>query len=169
MPSKHSKKLTRKQELARLHKAVADKRKALAAKKGRRRLKLPCPPPYRSWFEVDIAIDALERGIEFEYEKEHIIWIEPEKVRKYNPDYFVYRRDGSLIVVEAKGRWTAEDRKKICFVTEQNPDLDLRMLFERDNTLSKSPKSKKYTEWCAMKGIKCAVGRAVPQRWLDER
>jgi len=163
MQSKHLKK-----ELDRLRGCVADKAKALAAKKGKRRFKMACPPPYRSWFEVDIAIDALERGLKFDYEKEHIIWIEPEKVRKYNPDYFFYRKDKSLLIVEAKGRWTADDRKKICYVTEQNPDLDLRMLFERDNTLSKSPRSKKYTEWCAMKGIKCAVGRSIPQEWMDE-
>ena len=160
------------QQLADLKKAVAVKQRALAAKRKKgvrtRRRDLVLPPPYRSWFEVDIAIDALEREIEFEYEKEHIVWIEPEKVRKYHPDYFVYTRSGKLILVEAKGRWTASDRKKICFVTEQNPDLDLRMLFERDNTLSKSPKSKTYTEWCARKGIKCAVGRSIPEEWLNE-
>jgi hypothetical protein len=73
-----------------------------------------------------------------------------------------------LLIVEAKGRWTADDRKKMCFVTEQSPDLDIRILFERDNTLTKSPRSKTYTQWCAMKGIKCAVGRKVPEEWLDE-
>jgi hypothetical protein len=68
-------------ELKRLKKAVKEKEKLLAAaraKKGRRRrLRIDVPDPYRSWFEVDIAIDALERGLEFDYEKEHIIWIEP--------------------------------------------------------------------------------------------
>jgi hypothetical protein len=161
------------EDIAYLRKAIAEKAKLLhkarSKKGGRRRVKIPVPHPYRSWFEVDIALDALERGIEFDYELEHIIWREPEKIRKYKPDFFVKRKtDGSLLLVEAKGRWTADDRKKICFVTEQNPKLDLRMLFERDNTLSKSPNSKHYSEWCDRKGIKWAVGRSIPQEWLDE-
>jgi hypothetical protein len=165
--------VNRQRELARLTKAAREKERLLTAarkKKGRRgRLKIEIPAPYRSWFEVDIALDALKRDIEFDYEKEHIIWKEPEKLRKYKPDFFVKRKkDGSLLVIEAKGRWTADDRKKICYVTEQNPKLDLRMLFERDNTLSKSPNSKHYSEWCDRKGIKWAVGRSIPQEWMDE-
>lgn len=164
--------MNRAKELKRLRAQVKTKETKLAearAKKGRRgRFKMPIPPPYRSWFEVDIAIDALERDIVFEYEKEHLIWIEPEKVRKYCPDYFVKTKTGKLIIIEGKGRWTADDRKKICYVTEQNPKLDVRMLFERDNTLSKAPNSKTYTEWCAKKGIKCAVGRKIPEEWMDE-
>jgi hypothetical protein len=160
-------------ELTRLRRAVKEKTvalaKARAAKGRRRRIKVPIPSPYRSWFEVDIAIDALAKGVEFDYEKEHIIWREPEKLRKYKPDFFVRRKkDGSLLIVEAKGRWTADDRKKMCYVTEQNPSLDIRLLFERDNTLSKSPKSKKYSEWCDRKGLKYAIGRAIPEEWLNE-
>lgn len=161
-----AKQLTPKMQLAKLYKARDQKDSA--GKQRRRKDRLDPPFPYRSWFEVDIAIDALERGIVFEYEKGHIVWIEPEKVRKYKPDYFVTKRNGDLMLVEAKGRWTAEDRKKICFVTEQNPDLDLRMLFERDNTLSKAKRSQKYSDWCTKKGIKFAIGRSIPEEWLDE-
>lgn len=158
-------------ELDRLKKAVKHKAAILADSSGRRgkRTSLVVPEPYRSWFEVDIAIDALERGIDFDYEKEHIIYIEPSTVRKYKPDYFIRRKkDDSLMIVEAKGRWTAADRKKMCYVTEQNPKLDIRILFERDNRLSKSKRSMTYTKWCGLKGIKCAVGRAIPQEWMEE-
>jgi hypothetical protein len=158
--------------MARLRSALKSKDEALKAaraRKGkRRRMKLPPPNPYRSWFEVDIALDALEMEYVFGYELQHIIWKEPEKLRKYKPDYWFQKKDGSLLVVEAKGRWTAQDRKKICYVTEQHPNLDLRMLFERDNTLSKSPNSKHYTEWCDKKGIRYAVGRKIPEEWLNE-
>jgi len=154
-------------ELTRLRRAVKEKEEALAAKKTKRKMRIRPPEPYRSWFEVDIAIDALKRGVKFDYEKEHLVWLEPEKLRKYKPDYFIERDDRTLLIVEAKGRWTADDRKKMCCVTEQNPDLDIRILFERDNTLSKNPKSMRYTEWCAKKGITCAVGRKIPEEWLD--
>lgn len=158
-----------KKELIRLRRAVKAKAQALATGKKRGRRGFPPPEPYRSWFEVDIAIDALKNGVAFDYEKEHILWREPEKMRKYKPDFFVRRKkDNSLLIVEAKGRWTADDRKKMCFVTEQNPDLDIRLLFERDNTLSKSKRSKKYSEWCDWKGLKYAIGRKIPKEWLDE-
>jgi hypothetical protein len=159
-------KAARKKELIRLRRAVRDKAAKLAARTNKRRIKLPPPTPYRSWFEVDIAIDALARGIDFAYEQDVLPWVEPAKIRKYNPDYTVEKSNGEMLIVEAKGRWTAADRKKICYVTEQHPDVDLRILFERDNTLSKSPKSKRYSEWCDKKGIKWAVGRTIPEEWL---
>lgn len=156
-------------ELARLRRAVKEKADKLANRTNKRRIKLPPPTPYRSWFEVDIAIDALQRELEFDYEAHTILWRQPEKLCKYKPDFFVKRKkNGSLLIVEAKGRWTAAERKKMCHVIEQNPRLDIRMLFERDNTLSKRKRSKTYTQWCERHGIKCAVGRAIPQEWLDE-
>jgi hypothetical protein len=157
-------------EIKRLKTAVKKKEHYLVTRSGKgRSAKMNPPDPYRSWFEVDIAIDALERDIPFDYELHHIIYREPETVRKYKPDYFVRRKtDGTLLIVEAKGRWTAQDRKKMCYVTEQNPDLDIRILFERDNRLSKSKRSMTYTAWCTKKGIGCAVGRSIPQEWMEE-
>lgn len=157
-------------EIKRLKQAIKAKEKFLAERKGKgRRHGMNPPEPYRSWFEVDIALDALQRGIDFDYELHHIIYKEPETLRKYKPDYFVRRKqDGSLLIVEAKGRWTAQDRKKMCYVTEQNPKLDIRILFERDNRLSKSKRSMTYTAWCSKKGIPCAVGREIPEEWLNE-
>lgn len=157
-----------KKELIRLRRAVTDKEQKLKARTNKRRIKFSVPEPYRSWFEVDIAIDALARDLTFEYEKEMVPWVEPAMVRKYSPDFFVEKESKELLIVEAKGRWTAQDRKKICFVLEQHPDIDLRMLFERDNTLSRSPKSKHYSEWCDKKGIKWAVGRSIPEAWINE-
>ena len=159
--------MNKRNEIARLKKAVKAKNLRMKKKRTRRRDNPP-PEPYRSWFEVEIALDALERDIDFKYEEHHIIWIEPAKTKKYRPDYFLYKKNGDLIIVEAKGRWTAADRNKMCYVTEQNPDLDIRMLFERDNTLSRSPNSKRYSEWCEKKGIKYAIGRKIPEEWLNE-
>ena len=52
-------------------------------------------------------------------------------------------------------------------VIEQNPKLDIRMLFERDHKISKRSKTR-YTEWCEKRGIVCAVGREIPKEWINE-
>lgn len=118
--------------------------------------------PYRSMFEVGIAKQLEKNGIPFEYEREPIIYIQPAQTRKYNPDFFL----PNGIIIEAKGRWTVEDRKKMINVFEQNPNLDIRMLFQHDDKLNRNAKTR-YSEWCTKRNIKFAIG-PVPQEWLDE-
>lgn len=155
-------------ELARLLKALADfERNKEKGRGGRRRN--PPPAPYRSWYEVEIAIWLLENDYDFEYESQTLTWVEPSKVKKYKPDFFCEKtKSGRLLIVEAKGIWTAADRKKMCYVLEQNPDLDIRMLFQRDNKIGKSARSKRYSEWCEERNIPYAFGNKIPEEWLDE-
>lgn len=85
-------------------------------------------------------------------------------MHKYTPDVIL----DNGIIVEIKGRFTTHDRKKMVLVIEQNPELDIRILFERDHTLSKRSKTR-YTEWCKKRNIKCAVGREIPKEWIGEK
>ena len=122
------------------------------------------PPPYRSWLEADVAENLKKRKITFDYETMKIAFVEPAKVRTYIPDLIFGDED---LIVEVKGRWTAQDRRKMGYVIEQNPDLDIRILFDKDNTLSKNSRTR-YSDWCRKRNIKCAIGKEVPQEWLDE-
>ena len=72
------------------------------------------------------------------------------------------------IHVECKGYFKPSDRKKMLAVIRDNPDKDIRMLFQQDNKLSKAPRSKKYSQWCEQHGIKWAVGNKVPDEWIKE-
>ena len=119
--------------------------------------------PYRSFLEVEIANDLEEKGVEFEYECRVLTYEEPAHIRRYTPDFVL----PNGIIVEAKGIWSAKDRKKMSLVMEQHPELDIRMLFERNQKLSKTSKTR-YADWCKKRGIKYAIGRSVPQEWLDE-
>jgi hypothetical protein len=152
-------------EKDRLKKAIA-KRETLKTWRARRSFAVP--EPYRSWYEAGIALDAHERKIDFTYESQHLVYVQPAQPRKYKPDFFVTTKSGKLIIVEAKGRFTSADRKKMCYIVEQNPNLDVRMLFERNNKLTKAKNSKTYTQWCKSKGIPCAVGTTLPEEWLNE-
>lgn len=97
----------------------------------------------------------------FEYEVDYIDYV---LKRRYNPDFTVTRKDGSVLYVEAKGYFRPEDRSKLIAVRKQNPDLDIRIVFQK-NPLIKGTKSR-YTDWADRHGYPCHVGDTVPKEWL---
>ena len=130
---------------------------------------------YRSGFEANIAKDLKARRIKFEYETIKIPYYLRKRGRckfcsssvvfihkTYTPDFTI----GSIIV-EAKGRFTSVDRTKMAQVVKENPSLDIRMLFMRDQWITKR-KKKRYSDWCNDHGIKFAFGTSLPKDWLKE-
>jgi hypothetical protein len=131
---------------------------------------------YRSRYEANIAKDLKSKGIEFEYETIKVNYYLKKRgkcegcdnvnsifVHKtYTPDFIM----GSMIV-EAKGRFTSVDRTKMSQVVKENPDLDIRMLFMRDQWCTKS-KKQKYSDWCNAHNIKFDFGISLPKAWLKE-
>ncbi len=82
--------------------------------------------------------------------------------RTYTPDFFLPNN----IIFEAKGKMTAPVRKKMLAVKASWPDLDLRLLFMRDNKIHKNSTTR-YTEWATKHGFPNAV-EPIPQEWIDE-
>lgn len=119
----------------------------------------------RSGFELKTAKYLEDKGIPYEYETLVVPYSVPASKHKYKPDFIL----PNGIVVECKGRFSPADRKKMSLVVEQNPDLDIRLLFMLDNTLNRSSKTT-YSMWCEKRGIKWAVSKAgeVPEEWLNE-
>lgn len=120
----------------------------------------------RSGFEVKAAKYLDDSGVEYTYEEDVIPYVIPESTHKYRPDFKL----ANGIYIEAKGRFTAADRKKMSLVIEQNPDLDIRMLFMSNNTLNRSSRTT-YTDWCDKRGIKCHVSSKgeIPKEWHAEQ
>lgn len=73
-----------------------------------------------------------------------------------------------MLYLECKGRFLPVDRKKILLVLEQNPTLNFKILFMRDNFLRKGSKTK-YSDWCRKNGVTFAVSSSgiPPETWLD--
>jgi hypothetical protein len=130
---------------------------------------------YRSKYEANIAKDLKARKIKFEYETIKIPYYLSKKGRckfcssgvvfvhkVYTPDFII----GSLII-EAKGRFVSSDRTKMLAAKEANPNLDIRMLFMRDQWCTKK-KRKRYSDWCNDHNIPFAFGTAIPKSWLRE-
>ncbi len=114
---------------------------------------------FRSRLEEQVSDLLCELGIDYEYE--------PTKV-SYQIQHF-YRPDFLLpnhVYLETKGYWDAADRRKMKAVKEQNPDLDIRMVFQNPyNKISKKSKTT-YAQWCERHGIPWTSWVNIPMEWL---
>jgi hypothetical protein len=117
----------------------------------------------RSGFERKVRKHLELLKVKYKYESMVISYTVPETSHKYVPDFTL----PNGVIVESKGYWDAKSRAKMAMVIEQHPELDIRMLFQRDNTLSKKSKTK-YSDWCQKRGIKYAVSSQgiIPEGWL---
>lgn len=127
------------------------------------------PPRLRSGYEKKVRSYLESEKIPFEYETERIPYTVPEAKKNYIPDWKVKTRTGKTIYVESKGLLNAAGRSKMRLVVEQNPDKDIRLLFQRNNKLNRTSKTT-YVMWSTKHGIKCAVSSTgcIPKEWTDE-
>ena len=136
---------------------------------------------YRSLYERRIAAYLSSKLIKFEYEGLVIDYFRPAVntvicptcgpikgmvSRRYTPDFKLHNN----VIIEAKGRFTSADRAKMRAVIKQHPELDIRLLFMRDNVIKGAAgKETSYTEWATIYGFPSAIGPEVPDDWLAGR
>lgn len=117
---------------------------------------------YRSGLEDTVHDELKQAGCDAQYESIKIEW-EDLSYRKYTPDFLL----PNGIIVETKGLFTAEDRRKHLLVKKQHPHLDIRFVFSSyKKRLSKVSKTT-YAQWCEKHGFLYAA-KSVPQEWIDE-
>lgn len=117
---------------------------------------------YRSGLEDTVIEDLQKRNINFQYEKKIVLYLKPSTKHKYKPDILL----DNGILVEIKGYFTANDRKKHLLVKEQNPELDIRFVFGNSrNRIHKKSKTT-YADWCNKNNIKYA-DKFVPAEWIN--
>jgi len=117
---------------------------------------------FRSNYEKVTCERLDDLGVAFEYETVNLHYQVSEQ-RKYTPDVIL----PNGIILELKGRFTTQDRKKMLLVIAQHPDKDIRMVFQRHtNKLFKGSKTT-YSEWCNKNNIKWA-DKIVPIEWIAE-
>jgi hypothetical protein len=117
---------------------------------------------FRSNYEKVVCEQLDEQDIPFQYESINLYY-EVSEQRKYTPDVIL----PNGIILELKGRFTSNDRKKMLLVISQHPDKDIRMVFQRHtNKLFKGSKTT-YSEWCDKHNIKWA-DKTIPKEWIKE-
>ena len=114
---------------------------------------------YRSQLEERVAELLTNLGVTYEYETTKIAY---QIAHNYQPDFIL--PNGTIL--ECKGYWDSDDRRKIKNVCEQNPDMDIRMVFQSPyNTISKRSKTT-YAKWCERHNIPWCTFKEIPIDWL---
>lgn len=118
---------------------------------------------YRSGLEKEVQDFLKAKQKEVRYEVLKIEW-EDLMYRTYTPDFVL----DNGIIVETKGKFDADDRRKHLKVKEQHPQLDIRFVFSNSKAkLYKGAKST-YADWCDKNGFLWAH-RVIPEAWLKEK
>lgn len=97
------------------------------------------------------------------YETLKLTYTTPPTEHKYTPDFPL----PNGIIVETKGRFTAEDRAKHLLVKAQHPDRDIRFVFSNSRARLYKGSPTSYAMWCDKHGFKYA-DKLIPQAWLHE-
>ena len=119
---------------------------------------------YRSGFEHKVSQQLNEAKVKFEYETTVIPYIKPETNHTYTIDFTL----PNGILVETKGRWVLEDRKKHILIQKQHPELDIRMVFQNSKGKIRKGSKTTYADFCDKNNIIWA-DKTVPTSWYNEK
>lgn len=103
-------------------------------------------------------------GIDPKYEEFYINYTIPESQHRYTPDFVL----PNGIVIQTKGVWDSQDRKKHLLLKQQHPDIDIRFVFSRSKTPIYKGSKTTYASFCQKNGIKYA-DKEVPSAWLEQK
>ena len=129
---------------------------------------------YRSKFEASCAALLTKQGIDFTYETIRLSYW--KKVRggvcrscdstdvyskhTYVPDFVL---DNSPVLIEVKGLFKADDRKKHLALRETAPHLEVRFWFQANRKLTKN-RPKRYEDWAEEHGFSYHTGLTLPPK-----
>lgn len=133
-------------------------RSACYSNKGRH-----CSRTYRSGLE-EKNVDFLKSiNINPHYEEYYLKYTIPASEHKYTPDFVL----PNGIIIETKGVFDAEDRKKHVLIKAQHPELDIRFVFSRSKTPIYKGSKTTYASFCEKNGFKYA-DKVIPEEWINE-
>jgi len=132
--------------------------------RGYKKSKLADELGFRSNFEVIVNQQLIDSGVPFSYEgpMNKVNFVRPAANRTYLADFLL----SNGIIIEAKGRFTTEDRKKHCLIKEQHPILDIRFLFTNARKKLRKGSKTTYAQWCDKIGFLYAQ-KFVPKEWIE--
>jgi hypothetical protein len=114
---------------------------------------------FRSGLEEKVAGLLTSLGVSYEYESTKLAYV----LRcNYTPDFLL----PNGIYLETKGLLDSEDRRKMLAVKADNPELDIRFVFQSPfNKISKGSKTT-YAKWCEKHDFKWCSFTSIPIDWL---
>ena len=118
---------------------------------------------YRSGLEKEAAAFLSKLDVPFRYEEITIEW-EDLSYRSYKPDFVL----DNGIIVETKGMFDADDRRKHLEIKKQHPELDIRFVFSNSKQKLNKGSRTTYAAWCEKNGFLYA-DKEIPEHWVNER
>jgi hypothetical protein len=119
---------------------------------------------FRSGLEDTTALQIKSKGAKLLYETSKIKYTIPESDHVYTPDFIL----PNGIIVETKGRFMIDDRKKHLLIRAQHPDKDIRFVFTRSATKLYKGARTTYADWCVKYSFKFA-DKKIPDSWFNEQ
>lgn len=131
-----------------------------------KKIKVIKPDKLKGGWEPEVLRGLKALQSEFQYKIEY----ETEKLKytiehTYTPDFPIRLKNGNTFFIEAKGYWDAADRAKLRHVKAQNPEVDIRMVFQADNKLHKASPVR-YSDFCIKHNIPFAI-KVIPKEWFS--
>lgn len=117
---------------------------------------------YRSGLEEEVDNTLKQRGIDGEYEQHKVAYAKPATYHIYTPDFKL----PNGIFIETKGRFVLADRQKHILIKQQNPELDIRFVFQNSKAKIRKGSKTTYADWCNKHGFIYA-DKEIPTEWLD--
>lgn len=115
---------------------------------------------YRSRLEERLARWMEVNNLPFEYET---LKLKYTIEANYKPDFIL----PNGVILEAKGYFKPEDRRKMLAVKKQHPELDIRLVFQAPyNTLTKDSDTT-YAKWAEKNGFLWAIYNNIPLDWFE--
>lgn len=118
---------------------------------------------FRSQLEEKIAAQLDSLYVKYRYEEGKVPYIIPASKHAYSPDFVL----PNGIIIEAKGLFEVDDRKKHLLIKAQHPDLDIRFVFSSSRTKISSGSKTTVAEWSEKNGYLFAE-KLIPKHWLKE-
>jgi len=116
---------------------------------------MPTLNKFKSKLEIKAWAELKKHFPSVKYEPDVIAYVQPEKNRKYNPDFKMAKN----VYIEAKGKLDLATRQKMVWFKECNPGVIIIFLFMNpDNKITKRSKTS-YSKWAENEGF----------LWLDFR
>lgn len=118
---------------------------------------------YKSNSEYNCSCILRKNKVSFKYENLNLNY-KWEESKRYIPDFIL--ENG--IILEVKGRFVLDDRKKHLFIRSQHPQYDIRFVFDNPNRKLYKNGKMTYADWCEKYDFKyCKLGDGIPEDWLE--
>jgi hypothetical protein len=118
--------------------------------------------------EVDTELKRLRRSRKlksYSYEDKTFDFVIKHK---YTTDFPIVNKSGKEWLLEVKGFLDQKARRKLRAIRECNPDIDLRLLFPKEEPLPEKGLTQTNVQWSIKHNFKYTVGVKIPEDWLKE-